>query len=103
LPSRFRSKLAFSSIPDESAKLGELLEQYEATLFEAIHFRKGFDFELFNRELNAWRDDLMTRIIESAVEDTYGNQVKAAEVLGITPRALRYHLQKGRKNSQQGN
>lgn len=96
------ANLTFSSIPEESAKLSGLLEQYEATLFEAIYFRKGFDFELFSSELNAWRDDLMARIIESAVEDTYGNQVKAAKLLGITPRALRYHLQKGRKNSPEG-
>jgi two-component system NtrC family response regulator len=94
--------LAFSKNPEENKKLNELLEQYEVTLFEGIHFRKGFDFELFSGALNDWRDELLARIIESAVDDTYGNHVKAAKLLGITPRALRYHLQKGRKKTPAG-
>jgi two-component system, NtrC family, response regulator len=92
----------FSVLPDHAAELGKILEQFEDKLFESINFRQGFDFELFNKEISSWRDELIARIIESATNDTYNNQVKAAELLGITPRALRYHLQKARKNSLPG-
>ncbi|MFU8793902.1 MAG: sigma-54-dependent transcriptional regulator [Dethiobacteria bacterium] len=93
------AKQLFRSVPEIGAKLEELLGQYEAALFETINFRQGFDFEHFSKDLNCWRDEFLARIIESAVDDTYGNQVKAANLLGITPRALRYHLQKGRRNN----
>jgi len=88
--------LLFSGLCPESAKLSELLNQFEQTLFEKITFREGFDFELFGREISQWRDLLISRIIENALKDTYGNQVQAARLLGITPRALRYYLHKGR-------
>jgi two-component system, NtrC family, response regulator len=87
----------FSSLPEIGDTLKALLDQFENTLFKAVTFRKGFDFELFNREIGRWRDNLLATLIERAVEDTYGNQAKAAELLGITPRALRYHQQKTRK------
>lgn len=89
----------FSSVPAESAKLSELLDHFEQTLAEAINFRQGFKFELFCQEINNWRESLITKIIENALNDTYDNQVKAARLLGITPRALRYHLQKGKDQS----
>ena len=89
----------FSSVPGESSKLIELLDRFEEIICEAINFRQGFDFEQFSKEINQWRDLLIARIIENALEDTYDNQVKAARLLGITPRALRYHLQKGQKSS----
>ncbi len=78
-------------------KLQALLDQFERDLFASITFREGFDFESFNLSISSWRDCLLGNLIEKALDDTYGNQVKAAELLGITPRALRYHLQKARK------
>jgi two-component system, NtrC family, response regulator len=91
---------AFACLPGEGKKLNNLLRQFEDNLLEAITFREGFDFELFNTEISNWRDDLLATLIEKALEDTYGNQVKAAELLKITPRALRYHLQKARKKEE---
>jgi len=91
------SKSAFACLPETGEKLNSLLNQFADNLFNAITFREGFDFELFNTEISNWRDDLLATLIEKALEDTYGNQVKAAELLQVTPRALRYHLQKARK------
>ena len=90
-------KSSFKSLPETGENLCALLDQFESSLFKTISFRNGFDFELFNLEIGYWRDNLLATLIEKAVEDTYGNQSKAAELLGITPRALRYHLQKTRK------
>ncbi len=90
--------MPISSIPGKESKAPALLESFEKAIFEAINFREGFNFELFNSEITSWRDRLLARIIENAVDDTYGNQSKAAELLGITPRALRYHLQKGQQD-----
>ncbi len=81
---------------------GEILKQYEDALIETINFRQGFDFEQFNEEISTWRDHLLSLIIENALNDTYGNQVKAANLLGITPRALRYHLHKGEHKNNSG-
>lgn len=84
----------------ETEKPEELLEQFEESFLKNISFREGFDFRAFSQQMGDWRDKFLVRIIEEALDDTYGNQVKAAELLGITPRALRYHLQKmaGRKS-----
>ncbi len=79
----------------EGAKLAEILDHFQEELLESICFREGFNFESFNSDISAWRDNLLAAIIEGAVEDTYGNQSRAAKLLGITPRALRYHLKKG--------
>lgn len=87
----------FSCLSDENIKLAELLFQFDQTLFEMIKFRDGFPFEIFCRDINRWKDSLTAKIIETALGDTYGNQVKAAKLLGITPRALRYHMQKARE------
>ena len=92
------AEMYFSGFSGQASGLSELLETFELNLYEAINFREGFDFERFSQEISTWRDELMARIIENALEDTYGNQVKAAKLLGITPRALRYHLQKARRN-----
>jgi len=81
---------------------GELLKQYEQVLLENINFRQGFNFEQYSYEINAWRDQLLSHIINEALNDTYGNQVKAAKLLGITPRALRYHLHKSERNNGTG-
>ena len=83
-------------LPDNS-KLHDLLEQLMQTLLEKINFREGFPFEEVYQSLNRWRDRIAGEIIACALEETYGNQVKAAQLLGITPRALRYHLQKSRE------
>ena len=86
--------------PETTAEPGDLLEEYERTFLEKISFRQGFDFKGFSSALGTWRDQFIARVIEAALEDTYGNQVKAAELLGITPRALRYHLQKASESSK---
>ncbi len=83
-----------------SERLNEILDTFRDELLAGIVFREGFPFEKFNRELSMWRDDLIATVIESALEDTYNNQVKAARLLGITPRALRYHLQKTNRTEQ---
>lgn len=95
------AEMYFSGFSGQASGLSEILETFELKLYEAINIREGFDFERFSREISTWRDELVARIIENALEDTYGNQVKAAKLLGITPRALRYHLQKARRS--QGN
>lgn len=92
------AEMYFSGFSGQASGLSEILETFELKLYEAINIREGFDFERFSREISIWRDELVARIIENALEDTYGNQVKAAKLLGITPRALRYHLQKARRN-----
>ncbi|MCJ7806083.1 MAG: sigma-54 dependent transcriptional regulator [Clostridia bacterium] len=90
-------KVLFSQVTEEAVKLTDLLDRFEQTLFEVINIREGFNFEQFSKEIGQWRDSLITKIIENALEDTYNNQVQAARLLFITPRALRYHLQKTRK------
>ena len=91
------NKLHFSGTLKEGERLDELLTQFEQTLVESITFRDGFPFETFSSTLSEWRDHVVAAVIEAAIEDTYGNQARAAKLLGITPRALRYHLQKGLK------
>ena len=48
------------------------------------------------RDLNKQVEELERRLIEKALEETAGNQVKAAELLGISERTLRYKLSKFR-------
>ncbi len=74
----------------------EMLDHFESIFISKINFREGFNFDQFNNEINSWRNTMVAKVIEAALEDTYGNQVKAAKLLGITPRALRYHLQKSK-------
>lgn len=93
------NKTSLKCLPGVEKKLNELLAEFEHTLLQAINFREGFAFEQFNREISAWKSKLIAGIIENALQDTYENQVKAAEILGITPRALRYHLQKGKSKN----
>ena len=102
VPEPSEPKILFSSVAGKAAQLSELLERFEESLLGSINFREGFAFESFSREISTWRDELVANIIENALEDTYNNQVKAARLLGITPRALRYHLQKVRKPADQG-
>ncbi len=74
----------------------EMLDHFESAFLSKIKFREGFDFNQFLSDINDCNNAMVTRVIEAALEDTYGNQAKAAKLLGITPRALRYHLQKSR-------
>ncbi len=85
----------------KGTELNELLDSFQAKLLESVSFRNGFNFDLFCSDINRWRSSLIANIIESALNVTYGNQVKAAKLLGITPRALRYHLQKTQNKSDQ--
>jgi len=75
-------------------KLCRLLEQFEELLTAGVDLKEGFDFAAFQEDLKSWREIAAGRVIEQALETTYGNQVKAAELLKITPRALRYYLEK---------
>lgn len=70
------------------------LEHFERLLMENVDLKQGFDFGCFQDELKLWHSRITGNIISLALETTYGNQVKAAQLLGITPRALRYHLKK---------
>ncbi len=74
----------------------EMLDHFESAFLSKIKFREGFDFNQFLSDINDCNNAMVARVIEAALEDTYGNQAKAAKLLGITPRALRYHLQKSR-------
>ena len=44
--------------------------------------------------LDDFLDDIRKRCIESALDETGGNQTRAADLLGVTFRALRYYVQK---------
>ncbi len=74
----------------------EMLDHFESAFLSKIKFREGYDFNQFLSDINDCNNAMVARVIEAALEDTYGNQAKAAKLLGITPRALRYHLQKSR-------
>ncbi len=74
----------------------EMLDHFESAFLSKIKFREGFDFNQFLSDINDCNNAMVAKVIEAALEDTYGNQAKAAKLLGITPRALRYHLQKSR-------
>lgn len=81
-------------------KLCRQLAGFEELLTSEIDLKEGFDFNSFQEDLKSWRDRVAGRIIEQALEITFGNQVKAAELLKITPRALRYHLEKSKREEQ---
>ncbi len=72
----------------------EIIDYFESKFLPNINFREGFDFNQFTSKISSCNNAMIAKVIEAALEDTYGNQVKAAKLLGITPRALRYHLQK---------
>ena len=81
----------------QGEKLNEQLARFEALLTSEVDLKEGFDFNGFQEDLKSWRDLVAGQIIEQALEITYGNQVKAAELLQITPRALRYYLEKSKR------
>ncbi len=74
----------------------EMLDHFESAFLSKIIFREGFDFNQFLSAIDNCNNAMVAKVIEAALEDTYGNQVKASRLLGITPRALRYHLQKSK-------
>ncbi len=79
--------------------LYRLLGRFEDMLTEELDLKEGFDFNSFQEDLKLWRDRVAGRLIELALEITFGNQVKAAELLRITPRALRYYLDKAQQET----
>ncbi len=83
----------------QGEKLHRLLGRFEDMLTGGLDLKEGFDFGGFQEDLKLWRDRVAGRLIELALEITFGNQVKAAELLGITPRALRYHLEKAQQET----
>lgn len=90
--------LAAASVPvvlqPQQERLLEHLAEFEAQLVETLQLKAGFAFNDFYDSFKQWNDRLNKKIIAKALEETYDNQVKAAELLGITPRALRYYLNK---------
>jgi transcriptional regulator with PAS, ATPase and Fis domain len=73
-------------------KLGHLLHQFEKTLMHNLNLRDGFALNNLQNSLREWSNYTVKKIIGKALEATYGNQAKAAELLNITPRALRYYF-----------
>jgi DNA-binding NtrC family response regulator len=63
-------------------------------LMKFVKQKKEFDFNRFYEDLKHWGNRLNQKIIQETLEETYGNQIQAARLLGITPRALRYYLYK---------
>lgn len=90
-PESFIQKIKLQQHQEE---LLPILMQFEEEFLQTLQIKKGFDFNSFNESFKSWGNDLNKKIIQKALEETYDNQVKAAELLGITPRALRYHLKK---------
>ena len=83
----------------QGEKLYRQLGRFEEMLTAGLDLKEGFDFNSFQEDLKLWRERVAGRLIELALEITYGNQVKAAELLGITPRALRYYLEKAQQET----
>ncbi len=73
-------------------KLSELLEEFDKTLLDNLEIKNGINLNLLQEDLKCWTDNTIKRIIGNALDLTFGSQVKAAALLGITPRALRYYL-----------
>lgn len=82
----------------EQERLVRLTEQFEELLLSGLVIKEGFDFNSFLENLKSCNNRLAGRIIDTALDATYGNQVKAARLLGITPRALRYYMDKHNKS-----
>ncbi|NLZ39180.1 MAG: sigma-54-dependent Fis family transcriptional regulator [Firmicutes bacterium] len=81
-------------LQQQQIDLLKILAQFEEKFLETLRIEEGFDFNGFYESFKNWSSELNKKIIQKALEETYGNQVKAAELLNITPRALRYHLKK---------
>jgi len=92
-PAAAKPAVLIPSDHPEKEKLAELLQQFEELLLEKLEIKKGFDLKTLQESLKGWVDRLSSQIIAKALEATYDNQTKAARLLHITPRALRYSRQ----------
>ena len=70
------------------------MEQLERLMLEKLELRQGIDLGSIQKDMKNWINKVTGKIIVRALEETFGNQAQAARLLGITPRALRYHLSK---------
>ena len=86
-------EMLFAGHPN-AEKLGELMEQLERLMLEKLELRQGIDLGSIQKDMKNWINKVTGKIIVRALEETFGNQAQAARLLGITPRALRYHLSK---------
>ncbi len=94
-------KNLFQFLPQQG-KLLRLLQEFEKTVNSNLEIEKGFDFYGLQNDLKEWENLILKKIIARALKATYYNQVKAARLLGITPRALRYYYkEKGPANPEQ--
>ncbi len=84
----------YFAVHPQGEELSRQLAGFEELLTTGLDLKEGFDFNNFQEDLKLWRERVSGQLIEQALELTFGNQVKAAELLRITPRALRYHLEK---------
>ncbi|MEW5785361.1 MAG: sigma-54 dependent transcriptional regulator [Bacillota bacterium] len=100
LPPGERGAPLFDTHP-AAARLRALLDEFEALLMEKLTVKKGFGFCRLQDDLKVWYNRVAGRIIELALEATFGNQVQAARLLGITPRALRYYMEKAKPEERQ--
>ncbi|NMD41798.1 MAG: sigma-54-dependent Fis family transcriptional regulator [Firmicutes bacterium] len=87
----------YFAVHPRGEELSRQLAGFEELLTAGLDLKEGFDFNNFQEELKLWRERVSGQLIEQALELTFGNQVKAAELLRITPRALRYHLEKSKE------
>ena len=90
-------RLPYFRAHPQGEKLYRQLTAFEELLAAGIDLKEGFALQEFQEDLKSWREHIVGRIIEQALELTFDNQVKAAELLGVTPRALRYHLNRARR------
>jgi two-component system NtrC family response regulator len=77
-------EILFSALPQPEL-LTEMFEQIEDHLIKAVRKQKEYDFSSVHEDLKHWSARVTRKIIQEALDETYGNQVKAAKLLGITP------------------
>jgi len=77
---------------ERAGDLDALFAQFERRIEEAADPAKGADLPALMSRLDDFETRVARRIIESALRETMGDRRKAAEMLGITPRRLRYLL-----------
>ncbi|NMB40408.1 MAG: sigma-54-dependent Fis family transcriptional regulator [Firmicutes bacterium] len=82
----------FFAAHPKGENLVKLLAEFEKILINNLNFKSGVDFNDLQNDLKEWHDHIVKKTIAEALETTYGNQTKAASLLKITPRALRYYL-----------
>lgn len=68
----------------------EALKDFENEAVNNIEIKQGLDLNVFIAELKNLESNLTTTLIEAALRETLGDKKKAASLLGITPRTLRY-------------